>query len=108
MKNFARIIDLGPVDCLVVRQDANLLEFRFWLFDGESITEPTARKEYPAMWGLDALFDGLHEWALREEAAKVWEMVQQQMDLHLDNLPDGEKLTLDGKTIEKLYKPNAD
>jgi len=108
MKNFARIIDLGPVECLLVRQEAAIIEFRFWLFDGESITEPTARIEYPGMWGVDAMFDGLHEYALREEAEKVWKVVQQQMDLHLQELPEGQRLVLSGADMQKLHPTDAD
>jgi hypothetical protein len=108
MKNFARIVNLGDAECCVHRRECHELVFNFWLRGGGQVVSPTANKVYPVGGLLDVLFDGMHEDQIEAECHKVFAFVMHQMALHDEQLKDNVPLVLDGATLDKLYRPDAD
>jgi hypothetical protein len=103
MKNFARIFDLGAVECCCYRQEATKIVFAFWMRKGNDLFSPTCTKEYPAPWVVQGLFEQ-YEDLLKEQAQEVLDMIQHQINLHGDEMQNDKQLVLDGNTIDKLYK----
>lgn len=113
MRNFARIIDLGEVECVVRRVGSHELYFEFWLQDENDLEEPaaivnpTAIMEFPH-WFLDALFSGDKEENIKELASSAYHNVRGQLLMLEGSLEAGVPYSFTGPSLDLLTPPTED
>lgn len=113
MKNFARIIELEEVECIVRRVGGQELYFDFWLRTEDSLTEaatitcPSAIMEQPC-WVLDALFAGGHENEIKKLAEDTYTTMRKQLNLLEDGIVLDKSYSFTGPSLDLLRPPRED
>lgn len=110
MRNFARIVSLGDVDCNVHRRGQTELEFDFWMEEEGRVFSPSITISYQASWFLDMLFDGTREEDIKEECEKALAEINRLVAVHEELFVGGEDIafTLDERSLAMLQPDAAD